>query len=33
MRREKLKSEEPARARVPMRGAGTEVLVVGKKVL
>jgi hypothetical protein len=33
MRREKLKVEEPARARVPMRGAGTEVLVVGQKAL
>lgn len=33
MRREKLKSEEPARARVPMRDAGTEVLVVGQKAL
>jgi hypothetical protein len=33
MRREKLKSEGPARARVPMRGAGAEVLVVGQKVL
>jgi hypothetical protein len=33
MRREKLKSEDPARARVPMRGTGAETLVVGKKVL
>lgn len=33
MRREKLKLEEPARARVPMRGAGAEVLVVGQKAL
>jgi hypothetical protein len=33
MRREKLKSAEPARARVPMRGAGAEVLVVGQKAL
>jgi hypothetical protein len=33
MRREKLKPAEPARARVPMRGTGTEVLVVGMKAL
>jgi hypothetical protein len=33
MRREKLKRMAFARARVPMRGTGTETLVVGLKVL
>src|SRR5271166_1691852 len=33
MPREKLKREAPTRARVPMRGTGTEQSVVGMKVL
>jgi len=33
MRRKKLKREAPARARVPMRGTGTEQSVVGMKAL
>jgi len=33
MRREKLKWEDPIRARVPMRGTGAEQSVVGEKVL
>jgi hypothetical protein len=33
MLREKLKRENPARARVPMRGTGTGQSVVGKKAL
>jgi hypothetical protein len=33
MLREKLKWEIPARARVPMRGTGTEQSVVGRKAL
>jgi hypothetical protein len=33
MLREKLKREIPAKARIPMRGTGTEQSVVGMKAL